>query len=493
MSFQRVLAVLACALSVGVAPAAWAEAAGGAAVQQQLEVLQTRMQQLEERLQATNEDLAVANTRVQAQEELLKNQTPDVAGGAADFFNRLEIGGWLSGSYWYNGNDPDNDNLFGANSGFTGCCNPFNPDANQFSFDQFWLEVEHPVDPENRAGFRFDIAYGKVAGLLPVGNTPNAGRAGGNNFYIAQAFVQYLADTALGDVLIKAGKFGTLLGLEVAQTTGNWNISRSNVYNRLQPIDHVGVLLSGNIDETWQWALGLVNNVFTTQATRTDGKAITGKVAWSGEKLSAALSGIWGQESGLATTTFPNFSAACIAAGLTADFSACDSGGNEDVHIGIIDIILQYAVNEALTLALNGDYVVLDADGADDPQAWGLAAYANYRWSDRFGTTLRVDLVKDDHDYFGMVAGQIARAGGGAAFVAPASGFLDPLHDSTIYSVTLTGDYSVTDNLLVRGEVRYDNAHIDNYTDDVFVTDGDRLVFGDNDQWLAGAEIVYTF
>ena len=141
---------------------------------------------------------------------------------------------------------------------------------------------------------RTEIAFGKTAGLLPDGNTPVDGRAGGNNLYIASAYAQYLTDWG---ITMKAGKFGTLLGAEVAQAPMNFNISRGLVYNLLQPIDHVGIMASGELPaEGWDWALAVVNDVFKTQPTLNNGKAMMGHVGYSTETWSANLNGIWGTD-----------------------------------------------------------------------------------------------------------------------------------------------------------------------------------------------------
>ncbi len=49
-----------------------------------------------------------------------------------------------------------------------------------------------------------------------------------------RAYIQYLTPVGL---TLRAGKFGTLLGAEVAQTVYNFNVTRGNVYNLLQFID----------------------------------------------------------------------------------------------------------------------------------------------------------------------------------------------------------------------------------------------------------------
>ena len=260
-------------------------------VEARLEAMQERMNQLEDRLELTTDQLEEANQRLGEERSMLEKaaQTGPSSSTAA-FLDSLEIGGWLAADYWYNLNSPANERLQDGNVGTVGQSHPLSPDANQFSFGQLWFWMERPIDEENRAGFRTDIAFGKVAGLLPDGNTPEGGRAGGNNLYINQAYVQYLSDWG---ITFKAGKFGTMIGAEVAQAPMNFNISRGLVWNLEQPIDHVGIMASGDLPmEGWDWALAVVNDVFKTQPTLTNGKAFEGHVGYTAETWSASLNGI---------------------------------------------------------------------------------------------------------------------------------------------------------------------------------------------------------
>ena len=116
-----------------------------------------------------------------------------------------------------------------------------------------------------------------------------------SQYYVNQAYVQYLAPITSNGILIKAGKFGTLIGAEVAQTTANFNITRGNVYNLLQPIDHVGVLASTDIGETgFSAAFGVLNDIGTGDPDFNDAKSITAQVAWAGETVSLANTLVWG-------------------------------------------------------------------------------------------------------------------------------------------------------------------------------------------------------
>jgi len=411
-------------------------------VEARLEVMQDRMDQLEARLEATTEQLEVANERLGERRSLLeKAAQTGPSSGVEAFLDSLEIGGWVAASYWYNVNDPSNNRLVDANVGTVGQSHPFSPDANQFSFDQLWFTIERPIHQENRAGFAAEIAFGKTAGLLPDGNTPVDGRAGGNNLYIASAYAQYLTDWG---ITVKAGKFGTLIGAEVAQSPANFNISRGLVYNLLQPIDHVGVMASGELPaEGWDWALAVVNDVFTTQPTYNDGKAVMGHIGYAAETWSANLNGIWGT----------------------------DTPDDENPKFGIIDVLLTWDPNEQLSMWLNADYTVDDNDGGSNPAAYGVALAGRYAWNDRLGTALRLEYVADDR----------------AAF-----GFPD---EADLWSITATVDYSLTEQLILKGEIRHDQGQIDKSPDHLFIDDGDRIpgIYTDQDQTMIGAQVIYNF
>ncbi|MBW2715560.1 MAG: outer membrane beta-barrel protein, partial [Deltaproteobacteria bacterium] len=158
------------------------------------------------------------------------------------FFSSIEVAGWVATSWWFNLNDPPGHALTGANQGAAGTFYPFHPDSNSFEVDQVWFEIEKPVTEESRAGFRLDMLYGLTAAQLG-GPSARAGGDSASSFHLYQAYVQYRLP--IGGVTMRAGKFATLLGAEVAQTVYNWNVTRGNVYNLLQPIAHYGVIFDG--------------------------------------------------------------------------------------------------------------------------------------------------------------------------------------------------------------------------------------------------------
>ena len=411
-------------------------------VEARLEAMQERMNQLEDRLELTTDQLTEANQRLGEQRSMLeKAAQTGPSSGAAAFLDSLEIGGWLSTSYWYNINHPSNDRLVDGNIGTVGQSHPFSPDSNQFSFGQLWFTLERPIDEENRAGFATEIAFGKTAGLLPDGNTPTDGRAGGNNLYVASAYIQYLTDWG---ITVKAGKFGTLLGAEVAQAPMNFNISRGLVYNLLQPIDHVGIMASGELPaEGWDWALGVVNDVFVTQPTFNNGKAVTGHIGYATETWSANLNGIWGT----------------------------DTAGSSSDKYGIIDVLLTWDPNERVSMWLNADYNYDDNSRERNGGSYGVAVAGRYAWSERMGTALRLEYVADNRASFG---------------------FPD---NANIWSITATADYALTERLILKGEIRHDQGQIESSSDHLFIDDGDRLpgVYTNSGQTVLGAQVIYNF
>jgi hypothetical protein len=372
------------------------------------------------------------------------------ASGITTFLQRIEVEGWVAASYFWNFNEPANGALPAANSGVSGLTYPFHTQHNSFQLDQVWFGIEHPVDEENRAGFRFDLVYGTTACTL--GNSFGLRCPGDDTseYYVHQAYVQYLAPITDNGILVKAGKWATLVGAEVAQTTANFNITRGNVYNLLQPIDHVGVLFSTDIGETGlSTAIGVMNDDGIgggSDPDWNDAKSLVAQVGWSGETLSVAGTVLWGPSNFLS-----------------------DQHAN-----GLFDVVVAWDPMESLSTWLNVDYAWNKAQGPNQ-DAWGVAAAARYAITERLGVSARAEWVRDDNGFVGWVN---------------PDNIFGPARNADIYGVTGTVDYALTNNLMVRAEVRYDNITKDNSDDREFWDDGIQL---EPDQTTAGVELVYEF
>ena len=435
------------ALAVMFAPSmGWA---ADADVAEQLEAMQQRMSQLEAKLESAEDQLDNAHGRIEAQQELIRQAELDIeaTNDLAAFLDTLEIGGWVAASYFYNFNDPDGRSLGGANSTGGGFIYPFRPDANSFSLDQFWIWMERPVSEENRAGFRADFAYGKDAGILS-GDFGAGDGFSGNDFELYQAYVQYLAPIGDG-VTVQFGKFATLIGAEVVQSPDNFNITRGHVYNLFQPITHTGILASTNVGGMVDVSLGFVTETRTFPARDIDinkNKAVLWALGGGTDTFGWSIAGVHGD---------------------------ADSGNGFDSPAGdketIIDVILSYDPNEQFSTYINADYIETENSRGNDVDGWGVAWAGRMAITESTGVALRAEY-------------------------ATLSDFFGPSSDLDIWGITTTVDHMLTDNLMVRAEVRYDD-----------ISDGPRLFVDDNsfgvgaadfdedDQITAGVEIIYSF
>jgi hypothetical protein len=417
----------------------------------QMKAMQERMLQLEDRLEATSDQLQAANQRLGEQEEVIhKAGLGGTSSGLATFIESIEVGGWVSGTYFYNFNNPDGRALAGANTGLVPAF-PFKPDANSFAVDQVWFELERAVGEENRAGFRLDFVWGKTGEILS-GNTPD-GRAGtGTDFHLYQAYVQYLAPIGNG-VNFQFGKLATPHGAEVAMSPHNLNITRGHVYNLFQPITHMGITAATEFGGGFDGLVGFVNETRAFPARDIDlnkDKALVWSFGWAiDESWSTRTGGVWGSS---------------------------DSGQGVDQPSGKKELILDWVVNfnptERFTSYVNASYLESQASrrrlGSDQVKGYGISAAGRYALTDRLGLALRGEWVDLNFKF--------------------------SRDDFQIWGITSTVDYALTSHLSLRGEVRYDNAKSSSPSNLFFKRDNALIGTGTKgDQVVAGVEVLYTF
>ena len=422
---------------------------------EQLQRMEERLLQMEDRLQETNAQLQAAESQVAAQSEVLETaglaEGRGESNGLTDFVNSVDFGGWVAGSYTYNFNGADGSNLGGANNGSVAAY-PFHPDSNSFSLDQFWLEMERPVDGENRAGFRIDLAYGKSPGILSGNAGPNG--VAGDDFNLYQAYVQYMAPIGNG-VTFQFGKFGTLIGAEVMASPYNFNISRGNVYNLFQPITHTGILASTEIAGL-SLAIGGVNETRAFDARDVDlgnGKALLWGLGYEVGDVGLSFAGTWG----------------------SADSGGSVTGDSSDDEL-ILDVILSWDPMDNLSTYINADYIQTDNATPDltTPPAVGsnedVYGYG-ISWATRYGITARTGVaMRFEYVHFENV------------FTSET--------DLDLWGITGTIDHLLTDSLMLRGEIRYDQGD-DDLGDNIFIDDGPALE--EDDQVVMLLEAVYKF
>ena len=105
----------------------------------------------------------------------------------------------------------------------------------------------HPI------GFRVDLMLGPAGTLFHAGLEP--GRLDDFRF-LQQA---YFTAALPGDATLDIGKFGTIAGLEVAETHLNWNYSRGILWGWAEPFYHFGARVKKPFSEQFAGTVMLVN------------------------------------------------------------------------------------------------------------------------------------------------------------------------------------------------------------------------------------------
>jgi hypothetical protein len=499
-------------------------------VDSKMRAMEARMSDLENKLDSAADNLEAANVRLEAQQEVLDTVEVDASSGLSSFLDTIEIGGWVAGSYMYAfGDTPDGrfqpgylgGDSFGANpaspAGLIGARNPwaypYHPDANTFSLDQFWMEIERAVSEENRAGFRADLVYGKAGGILS-GNANDFQSGSSNDFNLYQAYVQYLAPLGNG-IHFKAGKFQTLIGAEVVPTAYNYNITRGNVFNLLQPINHTGILAGYDFGPV-EVQFGAANETYSnTDTDANKNKALMGSIGGSGEVFGWQLAGIYGDAQSSSITTAGCATAA--AAGLPAP------GCNRPVTAGdkewVGDLLLSFSPLERFEMYVNATYrhtengrIPAGLSGnsvfgqtsvdIDSTNGWGLATAGRFAVTERLGFAMRAEYVSISNFLPNNLTNP-AFVPNAAVLLNGNNAFISDARDLAIWGLTGTVDYALAENLTVKVETRYDNVNQGtnqssrnvlnpNSGSDIFLS-GSNNQERENDQWSTGVEVIYAF
>jgi hypothetical protein len=403
-----------------------------------VEGLQQKVEAQDEQIEHQSEMLEQAQTAVKAQQEQAESLS-----GLSTFLDAVEVDGHFAGSYNYNFNTPK-DAFGGAdlNNGVVGAL-PFHGDHNTMTVDQIWFGIGKPATEESPAGFRFDILYGNNANFLGQGTGgPLSRREDVNDstsdYYIAQAYAEYTAD--IGDGLnFKFGKFQTMVGAEVVQATGNFNVTRGIVYSQLQPVDHLGLL--GTLDVGPVELGAAVVNAGSSDISSPDinkEKSYIATAALGDDRMSLRTSFIYGAE---------------------------DAGSNS-MRDGLVDVTAWFNPTESVSLWANYNYLYGESTSE---YANGIALAGRVGITDKIGAALRGEYIAlrgDDFD------------GDGDNDVAEA------------YTLTGTADYALTYHLTAKAEVRFDWVH----DTKVFFRNGSTgdLSLSDN-QTVGLVEVVYEF
>jgi hypothetical protein len=217
-------------------------------------------------------------------------------------------------------------------------------------------------------------------------------------------------------IILKGGKFVTLLGYEVIESISNPNFSRGYLFTLAIPLTHTG---------------GLVSYTFTDWFSLQVG----GVLGWDNSKENNGAPSATGQ---FAFTPVKDF---------TANMNwivGPEQRDNTSNLRYVVDWVFNYTGIKNLTLGLNVDYgheekeaLITSLGSRQDTDAswWGWAAYMAYDWTDWFRTALRQEYFKDADG---------ARTGFG--------------NKLSLWSTTATAQFKIWKGLMARLEYRHDSA-----------------------------------
>ena len=445
-------------------PAATAQPAAGAqpTADQRLQDLEKQVELLQQEIASLKtESAASMKTAAYAVPSAEPTFTPGAAGddapakiSLAGLLGPVTLSGFGDVYYSYDNNHPQN-NLAGLRS--------FEAPTNGFNFNMAELILDKAPDAmttESRLGYHVAAGYGYAARIVNGSDSPTlsplvppsvtGGFADGSNFYLKEAYLSYLFPVGKG-LTMTVGKFVTPIGAEVIESNANWNYSRGLLFNYAIPFFHFGASAKYAFNSQWALTGYLVNG-------------------WNNTVINHEAIGFFGpgQSSGLtygASLAFtPNMKWSVIenyfAGPVTDGVGFFGQTLNEWKQVS--DTVVSFTPNSHWAFILNGDYgfgpVIYQETDCDarvstrprpqgfsfscDPTPavnwWGVAGYAKYTLSPKTNFAVRYEYYDDPDGYTGLTFGDRGWA----------------------QEVTATASYNLTNQLLVRGEYRYDFASL---------------------------------
>ena len=366
-------------------------------------------------------------------------------GAMSNFFKGIEVSGFVDTYYSYNFAKPHDQrgstfsNLRDDDTkGFTDV-RAFDRENDSFTLDNIEISVFKPSTEKDPIGFGFTTNYGEIAQRLTF--VPSDGRvdgaSGGDDFTVSQGFVTYKAPVGKG-LDFKFGKFATWIGAELWESVDNPNFSRSLLYQMAIPFTNTGLSMSYPLLDQLTATFYLVNG-WDTFVDNNNSKTLGYQFNWKiSENTNFIVNGSHGAEQ-------------------DEDLVA-DAEGNWR-HFW--DLILAFKPLPKTSVNVNFDYgteeggAMLATTGRNGTWA-GISTILGYDFTDSVGVALRGEYFEDKDG---------ARMG---------------IDNLDIWETTLTTNIKIRQNLLVRPEIRYDQAN--------------QGIFGGTDNELTTAiDVAYMF
>lgn len=232
-------------------------------------------------------------------------------------------------------------------------------------------------DADVIAPFDTNPSNGKGCNVV-TGYNADGSKCSLDRFDVTQAFAQY----ATGPWTVIAGKYVTLAGAEVINSPTNTNFSRSILFGYAIPFSHTGLRASYAASDALTLTAG-VNQGWDDIRDTNSAKTLELGLGWTPSKMVAlSAQGYFGKErvGGLVNT------------------------GPEGMR-SLLDAVATINATDQLSFVLNYDYGSQDnttglvPSGASKATWSGVAAYANYQFSDAWRLSFRTEYFDDSDGY----------------------------------------------------------------------------------------------
>ena len=276
----------------------------------------------------------------------------------------------------------------------------FDQKDNSFLLDL--AQIQFAKDPAvGGLGYKLKLSYGETAKYIHSAGLGNPN----DEFDLTEAYVNYVVPMGSG-LKLQFGKFVTYHSAEVIEAKDNFNYSRSFLFNYAVPFTHTGIMGGYKFSDAITANLYVVNG-WDVATDNNKGKTFgVGLALTPIDALQFNFNFMYGPE----------------------------QANNTSNNRFLFDWIGAFKVAKRLTLMANVDYGNEGKDPLNsgrDSEWYGVAGYVKYEFTDLFTASIRAEYFNDKDGVRTGIAQELKE-------------------------ITLTADFKIAKNLLVRPEYRHD-------------------------------------
>lgn len=276
----------------------------------------------------------------------------------------------------------------------------FDQKDNSFLLDL--AQIQFAKDPAvGGLGYKLKLSYGETAKYIHSAGLGNPN----DEFDLTEAYMNYVAPLGSG-LKLQFGKFVTYHSAEVIEAKDNFNYSRSFLFNYAVPFTHTGFMAGYKFSDAITGSLYVING-WDVATDNNKGKTFgVGLVLTPMDALQLNFNFMYGPE----------------------------QANNTSNNRFLFDWVGTFKAMKNLTLMANVDYGNEGKDplnNGQDSEWYGVALYAKVDFTDFFSASIRAEYFNDKDGVRTGIAQELKE-------------------------VTLTADFKIAKNLILRPEYRHD-------------------------------------